>query len=1001
MGVSGLFLLLALAAAQPVTEVEVRLPAEADAALLKDIPGLIAVPRGQPLSARAVRRSIERLMQTGRFSAIEVVAEERAGSVAVIFELTPSLRIGDVYVEGAKALGVSDVLAASKLLPDSELWTERLLDARENVRQAYRRKGYQAAQVELKVTEGERGLDVGLIVTEGAPTRLSRLVVRGDSGFDEARLMQELSLAKGEVIDLDAVSRGLDALRETYRKEGFWRARVEQPIVEQGGTLVLPIAAGPKLKLTFRGNRVFADTALESVVDWDGNEPLEATVEERLAARIENFYLFRGYHDVRVRVLERLSPSGRSGNVEFVIDEGEPLRVDDVQIAGAEGIKPAELKALLHEVIRSQTSSGGTEAHALADPLSLEGRTQRPAFAEFPAPPAELVLVESAYLDAMRSMTALYRERGYLAAKVSLEEVTISQGAARVRYLVVEGPKTVLRKFDFRGGPEKFPDRAAQPFRAGDPFSERMLERWQKSLERELSKQGYLFARVAASWELTPPGTDADVLFEITTGPQVKLGKVFVKGIARTDEPVVRNQVALKEGEPIDPDQIFTTQRNLVALGIFRQVDVRMLSPEAVEGTKDLLVEVTERPRLDGEFGLGYFLAEGPRFVVEALAANVGGKAINVGARGRLNFFGVSAPALSRQIDVSDLNALEQIGGRGNLSVSNRGILPLDIGARLDLIGERVFRQSYRFTRVALVPALDWSIGFYVPKLEWARPKLTLQLQYEVEYARVFSVNNPSGVTFPLLRADQERLRFLFGTFALQSIRFAPTLDLRDDAVVPRKGILLQTAAEAVFDIFTRDEREQYVPVRFLKLNGTLTGYIPLPRKAVLALSARAGRIFPLVQGSVTPPVKRFFVGGAASLRGFREDALIAEDQRKDYERQVRDCQALVTPFGCSDAARSILSGTEIASQGGELYALGKAELRFPVVGDFDLGLFVEAGNLWLGQPTAFALRPVAGSGVRYVTPIGPLALDIGFNLLPDALVNEPAFNVHFNIGLF
>ena len=43
----------------------------------------------------------------------------------------------------------------------------------------------------------------------------------------------------------------------------------------------------------------------------------------------------------------------------------------------------------------------------------------------------------------------------------------------------------------------------------------------------------------------------------------------------------------------------------------------------------------------------------------------------------------------------------------------------------------------------------------------------------------------------------------------------------------------------------------------------------------------------------------------------------------------------------------------------------------------------------------------MAGSGLRYVTPVGPLALDVGVNLAPDALVNEPAFNLHFNIGLF
>jgi outer membrane protein assembly factor BamA len=147
--------------------------------------------------------------------------------------------------------------------------------------------------------------------------------------------------------------------------------------------------------------------------------------------------------------------------------------------------------------------------------------------------------------------------------------------------------------------------------------------------------------------------------------------------------------------------------------------------------------------------------------------------------------------------------------------------------------------------------------------------------------------------------------------------------------------------------------------------------------------------------------VKRFFLGGSTSLRGFREDGLIAEDQRQSYRQQVNDCKALATRIGCTKAAITLLSRNEILSQGGELFMLGKVELRFPAIGPFDMGLVFEAGNLWLEAPTAVSLRPVTGAGLRYLTPIGPLALDFGINLAPDNLVNEPAFNVHFNIGLF
>jgi outer membrane protein assembly factor BamA len=327
--------------------------------------------------------------------------------------------------------------------------------------------------------------------------------------------------------------------------------------------------------------------------------------------------------------------------------------------------------------------------------------------------------------------------------------------------------------------------------------------------------------------------------------------------------------------------------------------------------------------------------------------------------------------------------------------------LPLNIGARVDLVGERVFRQTYQFTRLAAVPGLDWTTALPNPGLGWTRPRLALALQGEFELSRVLPVTSANAVTGPLQFSDQQRLRYLFGTFALATIRFLPTLDLRDDPLVPRKGLLFQLETEWTFDLYTRDLDDKYVPVKFFKLGGTVTGYVPLWPRANLALSVRGGKIFPFTEGSVTPPVKRFFLGGSSSMRGFLEDGLIAEDVRQKLDQQVLDCRAVANSAGCTSAAKTLQSGQVVGSQGGELYVLGKSELRFPLIGQLDLGIFFEAGNLWLEAPNAFTLRTVAGAGVRYMTPIGPLALDVGVNLAPDRWINEPPLNLHFNIGYF
>ncbi len=74
-----------------------------------------------------------------------------------------------------------------------------------------------------------------------------------------------------------------------------------------------------------------------------------------------------------------------------------------------------------------------------------------------------------------------------------------------------------------------------------------------------------------------------------------------------------------------------------------------------------------------------------------------------------------------------------------------------------------------------------------------------------------------------------------------------------------------------------------------------------------------------------------------------------------------------------------------------------------PAFSSLDLGFFFEAGNLW-GDRTNFdptVLRYTAGVGLRYVTPVGPLAFDMGFNLDPDETFNEPSTQFHFSIGVF
>ena len=138
-------------------------------------------------------------------------------------------------------------------------------------------------------------------------------------------------------------------------------------------------------------------------------------------------------------------------------------------------------------------------------------------------------------------------------------------------------------------------------------------------------------------------------------------------------------------------------------------------------------------------------------------------------------------------------------------------------------------------------------------------------------------------------------------------------------------------------------------------------------------------------------------------MRGFREDGLLPQDRRDALHAEVAACRALANPGGCTASALALQAGQQLPSEGGELFTLGKLELRIPVWGAFSVGIFGEVGNLWLSVQAykPFELRYVTGFGVRYLTPVGPLALDLGFNVTPDNLVNEVSPQVQFTVGLF
>lgn len=969
-----------------VASVELHSP---DGEPTAELEPLVAVAPGAPLSRRAVRRSVQRLFETGRFANVHAEALPAPdGGVTVRFVLEPKRQISRVSFAGLARIDEAQARKASGLREGLEFSEDRVDAAIAGLRSTYTRFGYEQAHVEAVKTHAPAGVEITLVVREGPPTRLAGIRFVGDPG-DAALVRRAVTLQPGNVLDLARLDAELDALRASYRTEGYFRSRVGaprvKPVLAGLAEVEIEVRAGPRISFGFRGNRIFSDEQLRGAMAWSGEELLDKAMVRDLAARIERAYRLSGWHDAHVVTSEVQAKDSSDVRIFFHVDEGRPLYVADVQFAGAHDLPPSALQALFEQAI---LASRGPEP--LLTPLGRgeldaafgKGIDRRPSGLD----PLH-VYDDELYDQVLEAMRTRYRDEGFLEARIDAPRVSIDERrrVAHVTVPIVEGRRTRIAKVELPGATsiDTAAFLASVPALApGRPLSDPRVRDARMQLQAEYARRGYLYATVDV--EVVRPPDDpyrAIVRLHVAEGPEVRAGRILVQGNRRTDASVIEDALLFREGGVVGSEELAESQQRLMRLGIFRTAAIRPLDPDVAEPVKDLVVDLRERPKRSLEVGGGVSIADGPRAFAEFTERNILGRNLEFAARGRVNY----QAFLEEVREMPFEKGLERYVDLG-LRYPHIYGLPLELGWRADLIHERDIRPAYELTKYSALTGFDWP----------AADEFSSTMLFELESnstARSARIDELYG---ELSRRDLERLRFPEGDTLLVSMRPGVVIDLRDDPVAPQSGLFAKFEAD-----YSRSLLDD--PVHFVKVAGTLTGYVPLARRTSLALSVGGGRIFQLNGQSETIWPKRFFLGGAGSIRGFTEDGVVPEDRREALRQQISDCKAIVFGSGCSDAARFLQEGQSVPSDGGDLYVLARSELRFPIRGDLMGGIFLDAGNLWLDTATfdPTRLRTASGAGLRYATPVGPVALDLGVNLNPDEALNESRFALHFSIGLF
>jgi outer membrane protein assembly factor BamA len=189
----------------------------------------------------------------------------------------------------------------------------------------------------------------------------------------------------------------------------------------------------------------------------------------------------------------------------------------------------------------------------------------------------------------------------------------------------------------------------------------------------------------------------------------------------------------------------------------------------------------------------------------------------------------------------------------------------------------------------------------------------------------------------------------------------------------------------------------------------------PGGRLSVLAGHLKVGMVRPMASArgdTVLHPRKRFYSGGAMSVRGFGENQLgpriltISPDSlrfRHDKSGLVVMCDTTIAITQCNPNLAGIGDKRfQPRPLGGTSLLEGSAEFRFPlmttklfgavfvdgaIVGESKLQSLRDLGDIADVTGATAAITP--GVGVRYNSPVGPIRVDIGYHprLVEDLVV--------------
>lgn len=410
--------------------------------------------------------------------------------------------------------------------------------------------------------------------------KVERIKTEGNATVDRSLIINSVQIREGEsYLQPELRQKVAASVKSLFKLDLFADVKVfsEEPDTLDGLVITFVLQELPILgRYELKGQDKLKLDDLKDGMDLLEGQPFSKADVERNRLKLVSLYHEKGYLLAEVKAVESEDKESGRRIVTYEIEEGRKVYVRYITFTGNDHMKDKQLRKALNTKEERWWRSGEYK--------------------------------EDEFRLGLDTLVQFYQQQGYLDAAIKSEKITYTadKKALDIRIDVSEGRRYYFKSavFVHNNIVEDGALKAQVLFDSGEVFDRKKYEMMKFQVMSVYREEGYLFAQIDDRF--TYQDSLVDVTFRVREGNLAHINLVDIRGNTKTKDKVIRREVKLFPGDIYRQSLMMRSQRDIMQLAFFDNVEPDIEPVQGGEtGEVNLVMKVVEKQSGTGQFSAG------------------------------------------------------------------------------------------------------------------------------------------------------------------------------------------------------------------------------------------------------------------------------------------------------------------------------------------------------------------------------------------------------------